>query len=50
MLVVFLGGWILLGIPSMIIGFIAFIEGILYMIKSDEVFNEVYIVNKKSWF
>ncbi|OHD97591.1 MAG: hypothetical protein A3E21_04660 [Sulfurimonas sp. RIFCSPHIGHO2_12_FULL_36_9] len=50
MLAVFLGGWVLFGIPSIIISIIAFIEGILYMIKPDQVFNEIYVVNKKSWF
>ncbi|WP_428737720.1 TM2 domain-containing protein [Sulfurimonas sp.] len=50
MLVVFLGGIILLGIPSMIIGIIAFIEFILYLIKSDEEFDRIYVKNQKCWF
>jgi TM2 domain-containing membrane protein YozV len=50
MLVVFFLGIFLLGIPSMIIGLIAFIEAILYMVKSDEEFHKIYVVNKKSWF
>ncbi|MGO2088385.1 MAG: TM2 domain-containing protein [Oceanisphaera sp.] len=50
MLLVFLLGFILLGLPSMIIGLIAFIEFILYLIKSDEEFEQTYIVNRKPWF
>lgn len=50
MLLVFLFGWILLGIPSLIIAVIAFIEFIIYLIKSDEEFEQTYIINKKPWF
>jgi TM2 domain-containing membrane protein YozV len=50
MIVTFFLGFILLGIPSMIIGVIAFIEFILYLVKSDEEFEETYILNKKAWF
>lgn len=50
MLLVFLFGWILLGIPSLIIAVIAFIEFIVYLIKSDEEFEQTYVINKKPWF
>ncbi|WP_108650669.1 TM2 domain-containing protein [Dongshaea marina] len=50
MLLVFLFGFILLGIPSMIIGIIAFIEFILYLIKSDDEFEKTYIIGKHPWF
>lgn len=50
MLVVFLLGWIALGIPSIIIGVIAFIEFIIYLIKSDADFKAQYIDGQKSWF
>lgn len=50
MLLVFLFGLILFGIPSMIIGLIAFVEFILYLVKSDEEFNQTYIIGKKPWF
>lgn len=50
MLLVFLFGFILLGIPSLVIGIIAFIEFILYLIKSDEEFEQTYVVGKKPWF
>lgn len=50
MLMVFLFGWILLGIPSIIIGIIAFIEFIIYLVKSDEEFEQVYVIGNKPWF
>jgi TM2 domain-containing membrane protein YozV len=50
MLLVFLFGLILLGIPSLIIGFIAFIEFILYLKKSDEEFEQTYVIGRKPWF
>jgi len=31
-------------------GFIGLIEGILYLIKSDEEFDKTYVENKKAWF
>lgn len=50
MLLVFLFGFILLGLPSMVIGIIAFIEFILYLVKSDEEFEQTYVIGKKTWF
>jgi len=50
MLVVFLGGFVLLGFPSFIIAVVAFIEFIMYLIKSDDNFNRIYVENKKCWF
>jgi TM2 domain-containing membrane protein YozV len=50
MLLVFILGFILLGLPSIIIGIIAFIEFILYLVKSDEEFEQTYIIGKKAWF
>lgn len=50
MLLVFIFGFILLGLPSMIIGIIAFIEFILYLVKSDDEFEQIYVVGKKPWF
>ncbi|PKF60989.1 hypothetical protein CW745_11790 [Psychromonas sp. psych-6C06] len=50
MLLVFILGFILLGVPSMVIGVIAFIEFILYLVKSDDEFEETYVTNKKVWF
>ena len=50
MLLVFVLGFVLLGIPSVIIGIIAFIEAILYIVKSDDDFQEKYVDNKRCWF
>lgn len=50
MLAVSLGGFILLAIPTLIIGIIAFIEAIIYIIKSNEDFEAQYINGDKSWF
>ncbi len=51
MLVVSLvGGFFTCGIASGVIGIIGLIEGIMYLIKSDEEFANTYIVNKKPWF
>lgn len=50
MLVVFLFGFIVLGIPSFIIALIAFIEALIYFFKSDDVFEDTYVNNKKCWF
>ena len=50
MLLVFLFGFILLGFPSMVIGVIAFVEFILYIVKSDDEFEQTYVVGNKPWF
>ncbi|MEJ2125673.1 MAG: TM2 domain-containing protein [Alphaproteobacteria bacterium] len=50
MLGVFLVGIIFVAIPSIIIGIIAFIEAIIYLIKSDEEFYEDYVAGDRSWF
>ncbi|MBW8733202.1 MAG: TM2 domain-containing protein [Asticcacaulis sp.] len=43
-------GWILIGIPPMIMWLISFIETIVYLVKSDQSFYEDYVVGNKSWF
>lgn len=50
MLLVFLFGFILLAIPSMVIGIIAFVEFIIYLVKSDADFEQTYVVGRKPWF
>lgn len=44
------GFFITCGISTWIMGIISFIEGIIYLTKSDEEFVYEYQVNKKSWF
>lgn len=50
MLLVTIFGIILLGIPSIIIGIIAFVEGIIYLTRSDEGFYRTYVQNRREWF
>ena len=45
-----LGLIFLCGIPSIAVGVIGIIEGIMYLTKSDEEFVMTYIHNKKGWF
>jgi TM2 domain-containing membrane protein YozV len=39
-----------LGFGGFIMGLIGFIEGILYLTKSDEEFVKTYVAGKKGWF
>ena len=50
MLVTFLAGFVLCGIPSIIVSVVGIIEGIMYLTKSDEEFVRTYIHGKKGWF
>jgi TM2 domain-containing membrane protein YozV len=43
-------GIILVFIPTIIIGIIAFIEFIIYLMTSDEDFEERYVQGNKAWF
>lgn len=42
--------WLMLFIPNAIVGLIALIEGIIYLTKSDEEFQQTYVEEKKQWF
>lgn len=37
-------------VPSLIVGLIGIVECILYLTKSDEEFDRVYVLNKRPWF
>jgi len=50
MLLVSIFGTILLGLGPLVMSIIGFIEGIIYLTKSDEDFVETYVTNKKGWF
>ena len=50
MLVVFVLGFILFSLPSIVIGIIAFIEGIIYLTKSNADFERIYVIGRKPWF
>ena len=43
-------GWFVFFIPPIIASIIALIEGIIYLTKSDEQFEQEYALNRKSWF
>lgn len=50
MLVVSIAGWLLCGIPTMVVWVIGLIEGILYLTKTDDEFVSTYVVGRKPWF
>ena len=50
MLLLFVFGFILLGVPSAIIGIIAFVEFIIYLTKTDQAFENIYVKNRRPWF
>ena len=50
MLVLFLGGFVIFGISTFIVGIIAFIEFIKYIFTAKEDFQRIYFENKKCWF
>lgn len=49
-LIMLLGTLLTCGIAAAVFGVIGLIEGILYLVKSDEEFVRTYIQNKKGWF
>lgn len=50
MLLTFMLGFILLGMSSFIIGFVVFVEFILYLIKSDDEFEQTFVLRRRPWF
>lgn len=49
-LAISLTGILLAYVPSTIMGIIALIEGIIYLCKSDEDFQRIYVIGKKQMF
>lgn len=49
-LIMLLGTLLTCGLAMPIFGIIGFVEGIIYLTKSDEEFVETYVKNKKGWF
>ncbi|MBM4110541.1 MAG: hypothetical protein FJ254_04165 [Phycisphaerae bacterium] len=47
-------GWLMVGLPCgigpAVMGIIGFVEGIIYLTKSDEDFHRIYLVGKRGWF
>lgn len=50
LLATLIGGVLTLGITSWVMCIIGFIEGIIYLTKSDQQFEEEYVINAKHWF
>lgn len=50
MLVCSLLGWVFLFVPTLIVGLIAFIEFIIYLVTPDEDFERKYVQGDRSWF
>ncbi len=42
--------WMVLWIPNIALWVIALVEAIIYLTKSDEEFEQTYVVQKKRWF
>ncbi len=42
--------WLMLGLPNIALGIIALVEGIIYLTKTDEEFEQIYVVGKRQWF
>lgn len=45
-----LGGLLSLGLASMVVWLIGLIEGIIYLVKSQGEFEQVYVFGKRGWF
>ena len=50
MVVTYILGLFLCGVPAMVIAIVGIVEGIIYLTRSDEEFAQTYILNKKPWF
>lgn len=50
MLLISVFGLILAGLPTAVMGLIAFIEAIIYLFRSDEEFDRLYVFGNKAWF
>lgn len=48
--VTILGGLLTFGLAAAVMGIIAFIEGILYLVKSQSEFEQIYVFNQREWF
>jgi len=50
LLVTVIGAWFTCGITAGVMGLIGLIEGIIYLLKTDEEFENTYVTNRKPWF
>jgi TM2 domain-containing membrane protein YozV len=49
MLATWLIGWLLLGVTSAIISLIAFVEGVIYLVKDEDAFDRDYVRGDRAW-
>lgn len=45
-----IGGVVTFGLAAAVISVIAFVEGIIYLIKSQTEFDQIYVVGHRDWF
>lgn len=45
-----LGSLFTFGLAAIVMEFIAFIEGIIYLLKSQQEFDSIYVYNRREWF
>lgn len=50
LLFVWFAGLVLLGIPSFIVSVIGWVEGVIYLTKSDAEFQSTYVDEQRPWF
>ena len=50
MCVIGVAGWLLCGIPTMVMSIIGIVEGVIYLTKTDEQFVATYVTGRKGWF
>lgn len=50
MLILFIFGYSLLGLPSMVIAVIALVEFFIYLFKSKTEFEQQYVIESRPWF
>jgi TM2 domain-containing membrane protein YozV len=50
MLVLFIFGYVFLGLPSMVIAMIALVEFVIYLLKSEIEFERDYVLENRPWF
>jgi len=50
MLLLFVFGYVFLGLPSMVIAVIALVEFFIYLFKSEAQFEQDYVLENRPWF
>jgi TM2 domain-containing membrane protein YozV len=50
LIVSIVGGCITLGVSTLVMEIIGLVEGIMYLTKSQQEFEQIYVYNRKGWF